>query len=125
MSGELPPIWVIRAAVAAVWIYEGLWCKLLHGQPHELEVVEAVPRFGPKAGARFLQALGVVEVALGAWVLSGIAPHACAIAQTVLLVTLNANGLVWARHLIHDPAGMVVKNIAFLALAWVASGWPH
>jgi uncharacterized membrane protein YphA (DoxX/SURF4 family) len=125
MSGELPPIWVIRAAVAAVWIYEGLWCKLLHGQPHELEVVEAVPRFGPKVGARFLQALGVVEVALGAWVLSGIAPRACAITQTVLLVTLNANGLLWARHLIHDPAGMVVKNIAFLALAWVASGWPH
>jgi len=125
MSGELPPVWLIRAAVAAVWIYEGLWCKLLHGQPRELEVVEAVPRFGRAIGARFLQALGIVEVALGVWVLSGIAPRACAIAQTVLLVTLNANGLVWARHLIHDPAGMVVKNIAFLALAWVASGWPR
>jgi hypothetical protein len=125
MSVELPPIWLIRAAVAAVWIYEGLWCKLLRGQPHELAVVEAVPRFGPKVGARFLQALGVVEVALGGWVLSGAEPRACAITQTVLLIALNANGLVWARHLIHDPAGMVVKNTAFLVLAWVAAGWPH
>ena len=125
MSGDLPPIWLIRAAVAAVWIYEGLWCKLLHGQPHELAVVEAVPRFGPKIGARFLQALGVVEIALGVWVLAGVAPRVCAIAQTLLLVTLNANGLVWARRLIHDPAGMVVKNTAFLVLAWVASGGSH
>ena len=29
------------------------------------------------------------------------------------------NGLLWARRIIHDPAGMVVKNIAFLMLAWV------
>jgi hypothetical protein len=37
MATLLPPLWLIRAAVAAVWLYEGLWCKLLRGQPHELE----------------------------------------------------------------------------------------
>ena len=124
MSLELPPYWLIRVAVAAVWIYEGLWCKLLGGQPHELTVVESVPWFGPRIGALFLRALGVVEVALGAWVLSGMAPMLCAMAQTVLLVTLNANGLLWARRIIHDPGGMVVKNFAFLVLAWVAAGVP-
>jgi hypothetical protein len=73
-------------------------------------------------GPLFLKALGVVEVALGLWALSGVAPLPCALAQTVLLVTLNANGLLWARHIIHDPAGMVVKNFAFLVLGWVAAG---
>jgi uncharacterized membrane protein YphA (DoxX/SURF4 family) len=121
----LPPIWVIRAAVAAVWLYEGLWCKLLRGQPHELEVVEAVPYFGPLIGAQFLMALGVAEVVLGAWVLSGVEPWWCALTQTVLLITLNANGLIWSRHIIHDPAGMVVKNSAFLVLVWVAGGLPE
>jgi DoxX-like family len=124
MSTLLPPFWLIRVAVAAVWIYEGLWCKLLRGQPHELEVVEAVPYFGPRVGALFLQALGAVEVALGVWTLSAIAPLQCAIAQTLLLVTLNANGLLWARHIIHDPGGMVVKNFAFLVLVWVSAGLP-
>ena len=71
MIDLLPPFWLIRVAVAAVWLYEGLWCKLLRGQPHELEVVEAVPYFGPRVGALFLMALGAVEVALGAWVLTG------------------------------------------------------
>ena len=124
MSALLPPSWLIRVAVAAVWLYEGLWCKLLRGQPHEFAVVEAVPYFGPRIGTLFLKVLGVVEVALAAWTLSAISPVACAVAQTVLLVTLNANGLLWARHIIHDPAGMVVKNSAFLVLAWVAASLP-
>jgi hypothetical protein len=65
-----------------------------------------------------------VEVTLGVWVLTGVAPLWCALAQTVLLVTLNANGLLWARDVIHDPRGMVVKNFAFLVLAWVSASLP-
>ncbi len=118
----MPPAWLIRSAVAAVWLYEGLWCKLLRGQPHEFEVVEAVPYFGPRVGARVLQLLGAVEVGMAAWALSAVAPLLCAVVQTLLLVTLNANGLLWARHLIRDPAGMVVKNFAFLVLVWVSAG---
>ena len=57
--------------------------------------------------------------------LTGIEPWWCALVQTLLLVTLNANGLVWSRHIIHDPAGMVVKNFAFLVLVWVAAGLPE
>jgi hypothetical protein len=120
----LPPFWLIRVAVAAVWLYEGLWCKLLRGQPHEFEVVAAVPYFGPRIGTLFLQTLGMVEVALAAWTLSAISPFMCAVTQTLLLVTLNANGLLWARHIIHDPAGMVVKNFAFLVLVWVSASLP-
>jgi hypothetical protein len=41
-----------------------------------------------------------------------------------LLVVLNANGLLWARHVIHEPAGMIVKNIAFLVLVWVCGALP-
>lgn len=122
MIDLLPPIWLVRVAVAAVWLYEGLWCKLLGGDPNQLTVVQAVPRLGPTLGAVFLKALGVVEVAMAAWAVSGFEPVYCAIAQTALLVALNLNGILWSRHLIHDPAGMVVKNFAFLVLAWVAAG---
>jgi hypothetical protein len=115
----LPPLALIRASVAAVWLYEGLWCKLLGGARSQVEVVTAVPRLGPRFGPPFLKALGLVEVAIAVWVLTGITPGLCAIAQTALLVALNVNGLLWARRIIHDPAGMVVKNIAFLVLAWV------
>jgi len=116
------PDWLVHGAVAGVWVYEGLWCKLLGGDPNQVRVVEAVPKWGPKVGRAFLKALGAVELLVGLWALSGLFPLWCALVQTVLLVSLNANGLLWSRHLIHDPAGMVVKNFAFLVLAWVAVG---
>ena len=124
MTALLPPFWLIRVAVAAVWLYEGLWCKLLRGEPNQFRIVEAVPYMSPRAGGVFLKALGAVEVGLALWALSGIASLPCALAQTLLLVTLNANGLLWARHLIHDPGGMVVKNFAFLVLVWVSASLP-
>ena len=34
---------------------------------------------------------------------------------------MNAGGLLWARRIIPDPGGMLVKNFAFLVLAWVAA----
>lgn len=120
----MPPLWLIRLAIAGVWLYEGLWCKLLRGEPRQFQVVAAVPYFGPRVGMLFLKALGAAEVALAMWALSGIAPRPCAFAQTLLLVTLNVNGLVWARHIIHDPGGMVVKNFAFLMLVWVSAVIP-
>jgi uncharacterized membrane protein YphA (DoxX/SURF4 family) len=119
VSIVFPPLMLIRASVAAVWLYEGLWCKILGRVPSQLDVVTAVPRFGARFGRPFLKALGVVEVSLALWVMTGLAPGLCAIAQTALLVILNANGLLWARRLIHEPAGMVVKNTAFLVLVWV------
>ena len=122
-SGTLvPPLWLIQVAVAGVWLYEGLWNKLLGRERRQIEVVEAVPYYGPRIGKGFLLALGAVETSMAAWVLSGIAPVPCALAQTLLLVALNANGLLWSRHIIHDPGGMVVKNFAFLVLAWVWAG---
>ena len=83
-----------------------------------MDVVTAVPRLGAFAKP-FLKLLGFGEVGLAVWVMTGIAPGLCAITQTVLLVSLNANGLIRARHLIREPAGMVIKNIAFLMLVWI------
>jgi uncharacterized membrane protein YphA (DoxX/SURF4 family) len=120
----LPPLWLIHIAVAAVWFYEGLWCKLLNRQPRQVRVVEAMPLYGARIASKLLRLLGIVETAIGIWVLTGVAPVLCAVAQTALLVTLNVCGLLWARRLIDDPAGMVVKNFAFLVLVWVSASFP-
>ena len=82
---------------------------------------DAKARYLGKSGrmTELLKGLGALELALGIWVLSGFLPSLCAVAQVVILVALNINGLLWARRMIHDPAGMVVKNACFLLLAWV------
>ena len=53
--------------------------------------------------------------------MSGWLPGLAALAQTLLLVVMNANGLLFGRHIIPDPAGMVIKNFGFLLLAWVVA----
>lgn len=123
-SQILPPLWLVHIAVAAVWLYEGLWCKLLSGEPRQKEVVAAVPHAGPRLGKSFLKLLGLVEVFVATWVLSRVAPIACALVQTALLIALNTAGLIWARHIIHDPPGMIIKNVAFLVLVWVSASFP-
>jgi len=117
----MPPPWLLRCSIALVWLYEGLWCKLLGRMPSQQRVVEAVPFLGPAWAPRFHKALGLVECALAFWVLSGWEPVWAAATQTALLVAMNANGLIFARRLIHDPAGMVVKNAALIVLMWVAA----
>lgn len=116
----MPPLLLTQSAVAAVWLYEGLWCKLLSGVPLQRDVVGAVPIF-ERSAAWVLRAVGIVECGIAIWVLSGWRPLLAAAAQTALLVSMNSGGLLWARRIIPDPAGMVVKNFAFLVLAWVVA----
>lgn len=117
----MPPLLLLRFGVAAVWLYEGLWCKLLGGVPHQTDIVAAHPLFGKKLAATFLQTLAWVEMALAVWVMAGWKPVLAALAQTLLLVVMNANGLLFARHIIPDPGGMVVKNFVLVLLAWVVA----
>jgi hypothetical protein len=122
MHELLTPVWLLRAAVASVWIYEGVWCKLMTRSSLELEVISAMPYFGRNGYAIALKMLGVFELGLAAWSVSGALPLMCAVVQTVLVLGLNTNGLLFARSIIHEPLGMVVRNFSFLVLVWVSAG---
>jgi len=111
-----------RIAIALVWIYQGFWCKLLGQAPHHQEIVEKTPFLNACRARRALIALGALECVLGMWVLSGIWAREAALAQTLLLVSMNAIALLQARSLISDPLGMLLQNCIFLTLAWIASG---
>lgn len=112
-----------QAAVAAVWLYQGLWCKLIDGERHRA-VVASAPGVGAVADVA-VTALGVAEVLLACWVLRGWRPIAAAWAQTLLLVGMNTAGVLMARQHIPDPAGMLIMNAAFLTLAWLVARRPE
>ena len=120
-ESSMPPLLVTQTAVALVWLYEGLWCKLLGGIPLQVDVVEAVPFFGRRAAVESCasSASSSAHLPCGCSAAGGLALAAAV--QTALLVTMNGGGLFWARTIIPDPAGMVVKNFAFIVLAWVVA----
>ena len=112
--------WWLRGAIAAVWLYEGLWCKILAGAPHQEAIASSISRLCSLSPKLALAGVGIFECLLAAWVLSARKPRAAAAVQTVLLTGMNTAGLLWARRFIPDPAGMVVQNFAFLTLVWHA-----
>lgn len=116
---------LIRLSIALVWLYQGLWCKVLGGVPRHEAVIAAVPFIGAGTGHAALIWLGLFECGIAVWVLWGHWMRPAAIVQTVLLTAMNAGGLIWARHLIPDPAGMVLQNFTFLLLIWVATEDRH
>lgn len=111
-----------RLAVALVWLYQGLWCKLLGGCPGHRAIVDAVPWLGEGGGTVFFYGLGAFETGLALWVLSGWRPRTAALVQTALLVAMNGGGLLWGREHIADPGAMLTQNFAFLTLAWIVAG---
>jgi len=112
---------ISRLSLAMVWMYQGLWLKLLGRGPRQREIVEAVPHLTPAAAHAALILLGAAECALGMWVISAWRPRAAVAAQTALLAAMNGGGILWAAHEIPDIPGMLLLNFAFLVLAWRAS----
>ncbi len=112
---------IARLAVAGVWLYQGLWSKVLAPNPRQASIVEAVPGVTAVRATMLLTAFGLTETALVGWWLTGRAPRFCAAAQTSLLAGMNLGGLLWGRRHITDPVGMLVNNAAFLSLVWIAA----
>jgi uncharacterized membrane protein YphA (DoxX/SURF4 family) len=109
------------AAVAGVWLYHGLWCKLLDRCAEQLDVVASVPGLrGPRARALLLS-IGAVETVLAAWVASGRRPRAAAAIGTAMVVGMNAGGLTFGRRHIPAPRMLVAENLVFLGLSWLAA----
>jgi uncharacterized membrane protein YphA (DoxX/SURF4 family) len=113
---------VVRAGVAAVWLYEGLWRKLIRTDPAQVSIVAGVPGLPDRYAVAALRGIGVAETALGAWVLTGAAPRLAASAQTGLLCGMNAGGLLFAGQHIARPRRMLAGNAVLLAAAWSLAG---
>jgi hypothetical protein len=109
------------AAVAGVWLYHGLWCKLLGRCPEQVDVVAAVPGLRRDRAKAVLLGIGVVETTLAAWVVSGRRPRAAAVVGTALVAGMNAGGLAFGRRHIPAVKTMLAENAGFLALAWLAA----
>jgi hypothetical protein len=125
---------VRRAAIAAVtlvWWYEGAWDKLLAGSADQRAIVASVPWLPDALVPDAVLAIGVAEVGLGLWVLTGARPRLAAVVQTAALVAFNAGGLLFGHRYLSQPAPMLARNLAFLALCWLValsarrSGWPR
>ncbi len=101
---------LVRAVIGFVWLYEGLYMKLLTRDPHELSIVSAVGGPFGLTAAQFLFAIGAGETLLALAVFAGWFVRPIALLQAILLFSMNIVGVFMGQGRIEDPAGLLVRN---------------
>lgn len=93
---------ILTYFIAGVWFVNGLLCKILDLVPRHGQIVARI--LGPENARVLTVAIGVSEVLMAIWVLSGIKPRLNAIVQMLIIATMNTlefilvpDLLLWGR----------------------------
>ena len=78
---------IITFFIAAVWFANGLFCKVLNFVPRHQEIIARI--LGDDHARSLTLMIGLLEVAMSAWILSGIRRRFCALTQMVLVASMN------------------------------------
>ena len=106
----------MRYGIASVWLFHGLFGKVLGLIPRHRLIVARV--LGEDVSGAATRAIGIAEILLALWVASGRFPRLCAAAITLALAAMNTLEVLYARDLLLAPAGMVAANAALVGVAW-------
>lgn len=116
VSMQMPVLWFCRSAVAATWLYNGFWLKLLDERGHHAMIVAEASGLSPGLAYALTAVIGVLECSLAYVVMSGRRPWLVCAAQVLSLACMNAAGMLGAGDLIEDAPDLMVRNFVFLAL---------
>jgi hypothetical protein len=78
----------LRLSFGAVWLVNGVWCKLLDGVQRHREIVARI--LGDEHSLGLTRLIGAGEVLVAAWILSGIRWRWSCAFQILLVATMNA-----------------------------------
>jgi len=110
---------LLRYTIASVWIFMGLFSKVLDMVPRHRMIVGRV--LGDDVAYAVTALIGALEILIAIWVASGIKPRWCALAQTAALVFMNAFELTLAPDLLLLGRAHVVATLFCLAAIWYAA----
>ncbi len=74
-------------SIAAVWFINGLFCKVLNLVPRHEEIVSEI--LGAQHAPLFTKLIGVSEILMAVWIVSGIKSRINTIAQILIIATMN------------------------------------
>ena len=106
---------ILNFCIAAIWLLNGLYCKVLNYVPrHELIVGRIL---GQQHAPLFTRLIGVAEILMAAWVLSGIKPRLNAWVQILLVATMNTIEFLLARDiLLFGKGNAILAAILIVAI---------
>jgi uncharacterized membrane protein YphA (DoxX/SURF4 family) len=109
---------VARFCLGFIWIYLGLVPKLLMQVPLEQDVVRRTGLYLSAPGLT-IRIIGVFEIGLGLWLLTGFQEKLACVVTSGFLVVLMILAVIQEPMLLAGPFGGMAKNSAVLVLAWM------
>jgi hypothetical protein len=73
--------------IAAIWLANGFFCKVLNLVPRHQQIVASI--LGDKYSRTLTILIGLSETAMSIWILSSIRTRLNAIAQIIIIATMN------------------------------------
>ena len=89
---------LLNYIIAAVWIANGLFCKVLNLVPRHQEIVARI--IGNAHAGVLTRAIGFSEMAMAVWILSGFKTKLNAITQVAVIATMNSLEFIIAPDLL-------------------------
>jgi DoxX-like family len=101
MQKLFTPNW-LHYFIAAIWIANGLFCKMLNLVPRHQEIVASI--LGNEHPRLLTLLIGVAEIGMAAWILSGLRRRLNVIVQILVIAIMNSlefflvpDLLLWGR----------------------------
>lgn len=93
---------LLNYCIAAVWLVNGLFCKVLNLVPRHQQIVARI--LSEQYSAMFTKAIGFAEIGMAAWVVAALWPRLNAVTQIAIIATMNVlefilvpDLLLWGR----------------------------
>jgi uncharacterized membrane protein YphA (DoxX/SURF4 family) len=107
---------------ALVWFVNGLYCKVLNGVPRHRQIVARI--LGESHAATLTILIGLAEIGMAAWILSGIKPRWCAYCQIVIVLTMNLIEFMLAPDLLLFGRTNLLVASFFVVVVYLAERIP-
>jgi len=78
---------VLKYCIAFIWLANGLLCKVINLVPRHQEIVATI--LGPEHARLLTIAIGISEVLMAVWILTGIRSRLNAIFQIAVIAVMN------------------------------------
>jgi hypothetical protein len=112
-----PLTFLFTALIALVWLVNGLFCKVLHLVPrHELIVSRIL---GPEYAGPLTVAIGIGEIMVAAWTVSGIYKRYNAMLQITLVAVMNILEFILAPDLLLFGRFNIVFAAFFITFIYI------
>ena len=107
----------LSMGIALVWFLNGLFCKILNFVPRHQLIVSRI--LGEEHGLIITKTIGVFELLMVVWILSGIKSRFCTYSQILIITVMNVIEIIIAPDLLLYGRGNIFPAILLIGVIYL------